>query len=142
MEDEDKNKKESNNDVFFSIFNDAEPPLSNEGITSVPLKEIEEVPENDFEFAKENIREVIQKGKSAMDELLEIAKVSGHPRAFEALTGLMDSIITANKELMEAKKVDQDIRIREDNQNPDVPVNNNLFITTAEFSKLVQKHNK
>ncbi len=51
---------------------------------------------NDFEAARANLYEVIQTGKEAMDTLTEIATQSQHPRAFEVLAKLMDTIVNTN----------------------------------------------
>ena len=39
--------------------------------------------ENDFQYARENLYDIIEKGRDAMEELLEIAKAEESPRAFE-----------------------------------------------------------
>ena len=39
--------------------------------------------DNDFQYARENLYDIIEKGRDAMEELLEIAKSEESPRAFE-----------------------------------------------------------
>ena len=56
---------------------------------------------NDFEMARSNIHEVIQTGQEAIFKLNQIADSSQHPRAFEVLAKLMDTMLQANKDLME-----------------------------------------
>ena len=53
---------------------------------------------NDFEAARANLYEVIQTGQEAMDKLTEIAAQSQHPRAFEVLAKLMDTMVDTNKD--------------------------------------------
>lgn len=98
----------------------------------------------DFEYARSNLYEVIQEGKEAMFKLAEIASSSQHPRAFEVYAKLMDTMLNANKELLNMQS-----KIREIN-HIDSPVNekaknvtNNLFVgSTAELQKMIQDMKK
>lgn len=65
--------------------------------------------EDDAEFARQNIRELIGKGSLAMDNLLQIANASEHPRAFEVAAGLMKNIADMNKDLLELQKRKRDL---------------------------------
>jgi len=95
---------------------------------------------NDFETARANIHEVIQNGQEAMFKLGEIANSSQHPRAFEVLAKLMETMLQANKDLMELQS-----KIREIN-SADAPmsehaktINNNLFVgSTSELQKMIE----
>jgi predicted transcriptional regulator len=94
----------------------------------------------DFEMARANIYEVIQNGQEAMMKLGQIADSSQHPRAFEVLSKLMDTMLQANKDLLELQN-----KIREINVI-DAPVsekaqtiNNNLFVgSTTELQKVIE----
>lgn len=95
---------------------------------------------NDFELARSNIHEVIQNGVYAMEKLSQIADSSQHPRAFEVLAKLMDTMLQANKDLMALQKDIRDIDAK------DVPtdsnaksVTNNLFVgSTADLQKVIE----
>jgi hypothetical protein len=65
--------------------------------------------EDDAEFARQNIRELIGKGSLAMDNLLQIANASEHPRAFEVAAALMKNIADMNKDLLELQKRKRDL---------------------------------
>jgi predicted nucleic acid-binding protein len=54
----------------------------------------------DFELARANIHSMIMSGQEAMETLSQIASSSQHPRAFEVLAKLMDTMLNANKDLM------------------------------------------
>jgi hypothetical protein len=94
---------------------------------------------NDFEMARSNIMEVINNGSEAIFKLTEIAEQSQHPRAYEVLAKLMDSVVSANKELLQLQT-----KIREINAS-DSPISekaqsvtNNLFVgSTAELQKVI-----
>ena len=60
----------------------------------------------DFEFARENMMEVINKGQEALFDLMDVAKQSQHPRAYEVLATMMSTMVGASKDLLDlqAKK--------------------------------------
>lgn len=52
----------------------------------------------DFEVARANIHNMIENGQEAMVKLAQIADSSQHPRAFEVLAKLMDTMLVARSE--------------------------------------------
>lgn len=95
----------------------------------------------DFTFARANIREVVENGNDAIAKLAVIADQSQNPRAFEVLAKLMDSMVSANKQLLELQK---DITAIEKANVPHDEeakknVTNNLFVgSTAELQKMIE----
>lgn len=67
------------------------------------------VVEEDANFARSNIRELITKGNQAMDQLLAVAKESEHPRAYEVAAGLIKNLADMNKDLLELQKKRKDL---------------------------------
>ena len=57
-----------------------------------------------YNQTRENLQQLIDHGKDAMDEMLQIAKAGQHPRAFEVYGKLLDSVVSANKELLSIQK--------------------------------------
>lgn len=98
---------------------------------------------NDFEAARANLYEVIQTGKEAMDKLVEIAAQSQHPRAFEVLAKLMDTMVCTNKELLELQTKIREIDASDAPTNEKAKsVTNNLFVgSTAELQKMIKDMN-
>ena len=93
--------------------------------------------EIDFQYARENLYNLIERGQDGLDELLEIAKASQHPRAFEVVGQLVDKLTTTNKELLNLHKSKKDIRSE---RGGPTSVNNNLFVgSTAELQKFLKK---
>jgi len=94
----------------------------------------------DFDTARSNILTVIDDGQEAIHKMLQIATSSQHPRAFEVLGKLFETVLQANKDLM-----DLQVKIR-DIQAKDAPIseqaktiNNNLFVgSTAELQKVIE----
>jgi hypothetical protein len=95
---------------------------------------------NDFELARSNIHEVIQNGVYAMEKLSQIADSSQHPRAFEVLAKLMDTMLQANKDLMALQKDIREIDAKDVPTNDQAKtVTNNLFVgSTADLQKVIE----
>jgi len=82
-----------------------------------PLKEEESsLPEvidsqvdTDFEFARQNIRELAEKGKIAVDNILQVAAATDHPRAYEVAATLIKNMSDINKDLIELQKKKRDL---------------------------------
>ena len=57
--------------------------------------------ETDFRYARENMYHIIERGRDAMEELLEIAKAEESPRAFEVFGQLLKNMTDTQEKLME-----------------------------------------
>ena len=90
----------------------------------------------DYNYARENYYNLIERNQDAVEEMLEIAKQSEHPRAFEVVGQLIKSGLDANKELMALHKTKKELSIE---TNSGVNVNNAVFVgSTAELQKLLK----
>ena len=68
--------------------------------------------DNDFEYARGNLYQVIENGSNALTELLEVAQQSQHPRAFEVVGQLIGKLTDTNKELLNLHKTKKDLRLK------------------------------
>lgn len=94
--------------------------------------------DRDYDYARENFYNVIEKGTYALEEMLEVAKASEHPRAYEVVSTIMKTLVDANKDLvaMSDKKAVEDKKPEEGNNKT---VNNNLFVgSTAELQSMLR----
>ena len=64
------------------------------------MNDSDETAKHDFELARQNYHELIIKGQDALDEMIEVARASEHPRAFEVLSTLMKSVADVNGDLL------------------------------------------
>ena len=101
------------------------------------MPEINGVEEDtDFRYTRENLYNLLERGQDAVEELLEIAKQSEHPRAFEVVGQLIGKLTETNKELMGLHKTKKELSIE---RGGDVNVNNAVFVgSTAELQKLLK----
>jgi len=94
--------------------------------------------DDDYTFARKNLRSILEKGSIALDKMIEVADLSQHPRSYEVVSTLINSLSTSNKDLLELSEKKKRIEKAEnkiDNNN----VTNNLFIgSTAELQKLLK----
>lgn len=99
--------------------------------------------QDDFDYARDNMRQLISKGQNALDGILMIASGSEHPRAYEVVAALMKTMAETNKDLLELQKVKKVLQ-KEDPKAPQLEgpqnVTNNLFVgSTAELQKLLKE---
>lgn len=130
-----KNINENLSDIF-----DVEPIEDKPKLNAVTV--IEPSPTNvvdtDTEFARNNIRGLIEKGNQAIDDLLLVANQSEHPRAYEVAAGLIKNLADLNKDLLEIQKRKKDLQPKEE-QNKSVNIDKAVFVgSTAELIKLVR----
>lgn len=65
--------------------------------------------ESDFDFARNNIRDLAEKGRVAVDNILQVASATDHPRAYEVAATLIKSMSDINKDLIELQKKKRDL---------------------------------
>lgn len=94
----------------------------------------------DFEAARANIHNLIENGNEAMHKLAQIAESSQHPRAFEVLAKLMDTMLNANEKLLTLQSKIREIDASDSPINEKAKtINNNLFVgSTAELQKVLK----
>lgn len=111
-----------------------------------PVVISEEDDENlrDLNTVRTNIQGVIATGQDAMQEMLEIAKQSEQPRAFEVVSTLMKTMLDANKDFADIsskkKFAQEEINAPREAAQTNT-VNNNLIVSTADLLKLIKGDN-
>ena len=117
-----------------------------DNVDSVPVViNGDETKDNDFQYARENLYDIIEKGRDAMEELLEIAKAEESPRAFEVFGQLLKSMSDSQETLMDLHQKKQKLENAGNGQEVAKAQNvtNALFVgSTADLLKLVKKETK
>lgn len=104
------------------------------------------IADEDRQYARENIKEVIETGTSALTTMLDIAQATEDPRAFEVLSNIMKTLVDANKSLVGLNK-DSGRKAQKSNQespndNKNV-TNNNLYVgSTKDIMELINRERK
>ena len=106
------------------------------------IVEVKTPVEDDAEFARTNIRDLISKGNSAIDNLLLVANASEHPRAYEVAAGLIKNLADLNKDLLEIQKRKRDLDPTQSKSNSTTNIDKAVFVgSTTELVKFL-KNNK
>lgn len=99
--------------------------------------------QSDYEYARSNLYSVIEKGSYALDSLLDLAKASEHPRAFEVVSQLTKTLVDANKDLLDIQKKVKDLKTEQEVRAEKEVTNNNLFVgSTADLLKMIKDDEK
>ena len=108
---------------------------------STEIVEIKDVVDDDAEFARQNIRDLIVKGNDAASHIVEIAKQSEHPRAFEVAAGMLKNLSDMNKDLLEIQKRKQDLQPKITNNTQNLNIDKAVFVgSTAELLKQLREN--
>lgn len=98
--------------------------------------------EKDFNEARTNIKDVIEKMTELLDGSVQLAKASDHPRAFEVAGNLANSIIAANLNILDAhekKKKIEGVKPGTPEKQTNIQ-NNTVFVgSQAELLKLMRE---
>ena len=92
--------------------------------------------DTDYEYTRDNLKEIIEKGSEALDGILELAKESEHPRAYEVVGQIIKNVADVNRQLIDLQKDIKGLKRTESGPNN---VTNALFVgSTHELQKLLK----
>lgn len=97
---------------------------------------------DDTEFARQNLIDLIDKGNNAVDHIIRVAIESEHPRAYEVASGLIKNLSDLNKDLLEIQKRRKDLMPKSaDSKN--VNIDKAVFIgSTTDLIKMLKQSKK
>ena len=67
----------------------------------------------DADYSRSNYYNLIEKGNEALDGILEVAKESQHPRAYEVAANMIKNLSDVTEKLMILQKQQQDLKPKE-----------------------------
>jgi len=92
----------------------------------------EDQAKQDFDTARNSIIGALETGQAALEQLSQIAVGSQHPRAFEVLAKLVDTIRDTSKDLVDLHKQKQTKQVE------NTTINNKLIISTTDLLKMLK----
>ena len=93
--------------------------------------------EKDYEYQRENFYNLVEKGSSAIDGILELAKESEHPRTYEVAGNLIKQVAEVTEKLGDLQEKMR--RLKEVPSNAPKSVTNALFIgSTKELQTMLK----
>ena len=105
----------------------------------LPSNELEIVKDlnADYEYTRGNLKAIIEQGSDALDGILELAKESDHPRAYEVVGQIIKNVADVNRQLIDLQKDIKDLK-KTDSGGPK-SVTNALFVgSTHELQRLLK----
>ena len=74
-------------------------------------EEMQDSRRKDYKYARKNLKNAVKIGNEALEDLLEIAKSSQQPRAYEVIATLVKNVSDASDKLMDVNKKLHEIEI-------------------------------
>lgn len=123
-------------------------------VFDVPSMEIEATPvqpapitskkpeiQQDYETTRAQLHSLVMKGQEAIDGILDVARGSDHPRAYEVAGQLIKNVADVADKLIDLQKKMKDID--EAPKSSPTTVNNTMFVgSTADLQKLLKQNSK
>jgi hypothetical protein len=95
---------------------------------------------DDSEFARKNIREMISVGNRALENAYEVATQSESPRAYEVLSNMLKTMADINGQLLDMHEKQRRITKKTEDPKSASVTNNVAFIgTTNELNQLIME---
>ena len=93
--------------------------------------------ENDYKYQRENFYNLVEKGSSALDGILELAKESEHPRTYEVAGNLIKQVAEVTEKLGDLQEKMR--KLKEGPSNAPKNVTNALFVgSTKELQTMIK----
>jgi hypothetical protein len=96
--------------------------------------------EKDYEYSREQLYNLIGKGQEAIDGIMDVARNSDHPRAYEVAFQGIKNIADMTDKLIDLQKKMKTIEEDTPSRKGPSTVNNTMFIgSTAELQKFLKQ---
>lgn len=133
------------NDKLSDIFDMEVVDEHNQPI--VPVREIEDIKENkveeDFEEARQNLKELLEQGRDALYHAIELAKSGENARSFEVVGLMTKQLADINQQLMDLhlqkSKIENSNNQETKETTNNIQQNNAIFVgSSTEMKKMLQ----
>ena len=96
--------------------------------------------QSDYDYSRQTYYDLIEKGRESLEDMIEVARQSEHPRAYEVLSGMIKNISDVNDKLMDLNKKQKDINKKDDEPKQIGNTTNNVFLgSTSDLQRLLQQ---
>ena len=92
---------------------------------------------SDYEYSRDTYYELLEKGKDSLETMMQVARESEHPRAFEVLSNMIKNLSDVNDKLMDLNKKNKDME--EPLKKVEHQQNNILLVSSADLQKLLKE---
>ena len=96
--------------------------------------------EDDYQLARTMMRKLIYKGEDALDDAVELAKNSEHPRAYEVAGQMIKTMSDVAKDLLNLQKQAKDLSRKEEEEIKQIGTQNNIVFagSTQDLIKMLK----
>jgi hypothetical protein len=128
------------NKNLSEIF-DIEPVEETPPVQTMPVVvETSDVVETDSNYARENIKTLIDTGNKALNDLAYVANQSESPRAYEVLANMMKNLTEMNKDLLQLQKTKRELAPQSEVAKG-VNIDKAVFVgSTTELLKMIKSN--
>jgi len=92
----------------------------------------------DYEMSRAQLHSLVMKGQEAVDGILDVARASDHPRAYEVAGQLIKHVADTADKLIDLQKKMKELDAEDKKSSPST-VNNTMFIgSTADLQKMLK----
>jgi hypothetical protein len=107
-------------------------------VPAIPRVQTTDEDDDDFKYSRENLYHIIERGQDALDGILQVAKETDHPRAYEVAGQLLKTNAENTEKLVNLQTTKKKVTEVSGPKN----VTNALFVgSTAELQKLIKGKN-
>ena len=104
-------------------------------VPAIPRVQTTDEDNDDFKYSRENLYHIIERGQDALDGILQVAKETDHPRAYEVAGQLLKTNAENTEKLVGLQTTKKKVKESSGPKN----VTNALFVgSTAELQKLIK----
>ena len=97
--------------------------------------------QDDYDYARSRYYNLAEKGDEAIDLMLDLARESEAPRAFEVLSNMLKQNAEIADRLMELQKKKKEVRLVDNPQLPNQMTQNNVYVgSTTDLQRML--HNR
>ena len=137
-----KTNMEKNMEDIFNLPSDTKPMVEVLKDSRDLIEKFDEQDQDidaDYQYARDNLRSMINAAQQSIEDLSSIASTSESPRAYEVLSTLIKTIVDANKDLLELQRKVQ--LLKQEGDSKPQNVTNALFVgSTSELQKLIKQN--
>ena len=113
------------------------PPMKPDVDSTTVVTRLDKSNTTDYDYARGNLVNIIEKGSEALDGIMDVASMSQHPRSYEVVSTLIKTLSDANKDLLDLAKKKKEL---EGDASPQT-VNQNLYVgSSSELLKMLKKN--
>lgn len=107
-------------------------------ITKKPETELNNKVDSDFEYARQNLKELIEKGKASLDNAISLADSLDQPRGFEVVSAFAKQLAEMNKDLLDLHQ--QKKNINKENITVNNKTTNAIYVgSTSDLQDIVNQ---